>query len=144
MDSDIGITIGGPGRITQWNSTSLLVSGIGTIGMAIFIFVMSASIRNNDPNDFFYETDNEAANVFAAFGVIALIIGIILIPLSFKLKDSEERKRQEQMEAQEAARQSNVQEIANALRSSIKIRCRYCGTLNEEAASNCSSCGATL
>jgi hypothetical protein len=41
-------------------------------------------------------------------------------------------------------RQQDIQEIVKAVKSTIRIRCRYCGTLNEEKANKCESCGANL
>jgi rRNA maturation endonuclease Nob1 len=38
----------------------------------------------------------------------------------------------------------NGQEIAAVLRSTIKVRCRYCGKLNDKNDSHCESCGAVL
>jgi hypothetical protein len=42
------------------------------------------------------------------------------------------------------ARQKEIEEIVKAVKSTIRVRCRYCGTLNEEKANNCESCGANL
>ena len=42
------------------------------------------------------------------------------------------------------ARQKEIEEIVKAVKSTIRVRCRYCGTLNEEKANNCESCGASL
>jgi len=142
----LGITIplGGPGRSSEWNSTSVLVTGIMMVGGAIFAFAISATTHNSDPNDFFYDIDNEASTMFAVFGMIALIIGVILMGLSFKVKEDEARRLESQARDDEAERQRAVQEIANAVKSNIMVRCRYCGSLNEETASKCSSCGAAL
>jgi len=76
--------------------------------------------------------------------MIALIIGVILMGLSFKVKEDEARRLESQARDDEAERQRAVQEIANAVKSNIMVRCRYCGSLNEETASKCSSCGAAL
>jgi len=144
MDFTVTIPLGGPGRRSEWNSTSVLVYGILSIGGAIFAFAVSATSRNADPNDFFYDFDNETSTIFAVVGMISLIIGVVFVVLSFRLKEGEARRLESQARAEEAEREKNVQDIAKAIRSNIKIRCRYCGTLNEEDASKCSSCGATL
>lgn len=47
-------------------------------------------------------------------------------------------------EARKEARQREIDEIVKAVKSTIMVRCRYCGTLNEESASKCESCGANL
>ena len=37
-----------------------------------------------------------------------------------------------------------IDEIVKAVKATIRVRCRYCGTLNEEKANKCESCGANL
>ena len=47
----------------------------------------------------------------------------------------------------EARRQQmlrNKNDIVKAVKSTIKVRCKYCGTLNEEDANKCESCGGAL
>jgi rubrerythrin len=144
MGLDIGIL---PGRTEQSygrNSTSLLVYGIVSVAGAIFAFAVSVSTRNTDPSDFFYDIDNESSGMFALMGALSLIIGLVFVVLSFKVKNDEERRLESQAKADEAARQRDIQDIADAVKSNIKVRCRYCGTLNEEDASKCSACGAAL
>ncbi len=40
--------------------------------------------------------------------------------------------------------EEQIAEIVKAVKSTIKVRCRYCGTLNDEAAGKCESCGANM
>jgi hypothetical protein len=40
--------------------------------------------------------------------------------------------------------QQQIDEIIRAVKTTIRVRCRYCGTLNEEKANKCESCGASL
>jgi hypothetical protein len=40
--------------------------------------------------------------------------------------------------------QQQIDEIVRAVKTTIRVRCRYCGTLNEEKANRCESCGASL
>lgn len=41
-------------------------------------------------------------------------------------------------------RSSRRDRVAVIQHKAVRIRCRYCGTLNEERAERCSSCGASL
>ncbi len=41
-------------------------------------------------------------------------------------------------------RASRRDQVTIIQQSTVRIRCRYCGTLNEERAERCSSCGASL
>lgn len=46
--------------------------------------------------------------------------------------------------ARQEMRQRDIDEIVKAVKSTIRVRCQYCGTLNEESANKCESCGASL
>lgn len=46
--------------------------------------------------------------------------------------------------AKEEARKKEVEEIVKTVKSIIKVRCRYCGTLNDESANTCEKCGGPL
>jgi hypothetical protein len=52
------------------------------------------------------------------------------------IEDSLRMRRQE--------RQREIEEIVKVVKSTIRVRCRYCGTLNEEKANKCESCGGSL
>ncbi len=41
-------------------------------------------------------------------------------------------------------RQDEIDQIVKAVKTTIRVRCTYCGTLNEEKADKCESCGAPL
>jgi len=122
----------------------VLVFGIFSIGSGIFALAISASTSNSDPTDPFSQIDNEAARNFGIFGAVFLIVGIVMIILSFVVKANAEKREEMEAQAAEQAHQREVQEIALAVKSTVKVRCRYCGTLNDEVSSKCESCGATL
>jgi hypothetical protein len=44
----------------------------------------------------------------------------------------------------EQDRKREIEEIVKAVKATIKVRCRYCGRLNEEKANKCESCGGAL
>lgn len=46
--------------------------------------------------------------------------------------------------AKAEARKKEVDEIVKTVKSMIRVRCRYCGTLNDETANKCEKCGGTL
>ncbi len=41
-------------------------------------------------------------------------------------------------------RQKEIEEIVKAVKTTIRVRCKYCGTLNEEKANKCESCGGSM
>lgn len=73
--------------------------------------------------------------------------------MSSRLDSEWERRIDAQIEASEMEndlrshrleRQKEIDEIVKAVKATIMVRCRYCGTLNEEKANKCESCGGSL
>lgn len=73
------------------------------------------------------------ASNFLAFGLafFVLMIGIMLVMMG-AISESETKKKDES---------STHTEV---LREIVKVRCRYCNTLNVETSQRCSNCGAQL
>ena len=73
------------------------------------------------------------ASNFLAFGLafFVLMIGIMLVMMG-AISESETKKKDES---------STHTEV---LREIVKVRCRYCNTLNLETSQRCSNCGAQL
>jgi ribosomal protein L40E len=142
----VRLTVGyggsGSGQGPAW--VGLLVLGIIMIASSVFGFVISASQYDTAETSYFYETDREAGRMFAAFATITLILGLAFIAISFKVKRDEQVRLETMTRIAQENRNQEISQIVNAVKSSVKVRCRYCGTLNEEDASNCESCGATL
>jgi hypothetical protein len=51
---------------------------------------------------------------------------------------------EESLRIRDLTRQEEIEEIIRAVKKTIRVRCRYCGTLNEEKANKCTSCGGSL
>lgn len=94
------------------------------------------------------------AFVFAGMGapglfvLFALLTGVIFLVFGFMTRG---RAIERIAEAERAAEESRVQfreEVAQSVKESmkgtIKVRCRYCGGLNDEHDDRCESCGAPL
>jgi hypothetical protein len=54
------------------------------------------------------------------------------------------REIEQGLRMRDLTRQQEIEEIIKAVKKTIRVRCRYCGTLNEEKANNCTSCGGSL
>jgi rubrerythrin len=80
--------------------------------------------------------------------VFAFIGGVICIVLFFIVRGKEEEEAEVRADAAQEAEKRFKDEIADAvkerMKGTIKVRCRYCGSLNDEEAHRCDSCGATL
>lgn len=144
MGSGFGGTIGRPGSGASSSWVGLLVLGIMLTASSIFGYSISASQYDTPETSPFYEMDRDAGRMFAIFATITLIVGVIFIAISLKLRQDEKTRLETAARIAEESHNQRVREIAEAVKSTIKVRCRYCGTLNEEDSSNCESCGATL
>ena len=109
------------------NPAGFVVAGVGMIIMS-FVFMSTG-----------------APGGFSAFAFLA---GLVCFALFFVTRGKMERDAEKRAEAAEEAEERFKDEIAEAvkerMKGTIKVRCRYCGSLNEEEAVKCGSCGATL
>lgn len=132
----------GPGKGSGW--VGVLMIGLILTVTSVIGFSISASLSDSAETSVFSEMDREAARMVAIFASGTLIFGLILIVASFMARQSEQTRLETEARIAQERHDQNVQEIVQAVKSTIKVRCRYCGTLNEETASNCESCGAAL
>jgi len=106
----------------------------GLIVVGIMMFIMAIVLGANGAPGFMI--------------LFAFLFSFLLFFVYFIAKQRQaDRYYQEQMEAQEAEdrlKEQIAQAVKESLRGNIKIRCRYCGSLNEDKAAKCESCGATL
>jgi len=111
--------------------------GVSLAGMAIvaFFFVVVG----------LFAVSKGAPASFAVFAVIAAI-AVIAMGIASRRKEAilEEEKARAEIEAQEKLRNDIAEAVKETIKSNIKVRCRYCGSLNDETDKKCDSCGATL
>ncbi len=85
---------------------------------------------------------------FPGIMILAGVVVMLLAPLARRSEVEANIQRdirlEEERAEQERLREEEKEDIVRAVKSTIKIRCRYCGTLNEEMATRCESCGGAL
>jgi len=123
---------------------------IGLLGMGFLAFIAGWAVASYDYS---------AGFAIAALGIALIIAGFLSRNWAAKQRQDEmdDAKAEEQFHQFEVAqtiqdntsvrradREKEIQEIVKQVKSTIKVRCQFCGTLNEENATNCESCGATL
>jgi len=69
-----------------------------------------------------------------AIGVVVIIVAFLNLWASRKHEERLAEQREKTAERLQKAREASM----------VKIKCRYCGALNERTALKCESCGATL
>lgn len=86
---------------------------------------------------------------FAVLGAVAfIIVSLIARVHEDRLIEEERTRAEEEWTRREEERDRFKEEVARSVKESIKgtikVRCRYCGGLNEEHDEKCESCGAPL
>ena len=111
-------------------------SGCATLAMSSVMFDQSS-----DP--FFEDATDGFSTMATVMGVGTILVGAVLLLLSWKVKGREEAQEDHQRDLVSAQFQT-AQPAPERTVEVIKVRCRYCGSLNDTGASKCVSCGATL
>lgn len=73
-----------------------------------------------------------------SYGVVAFVVGPIMIWIGLWMRSNRIWEPKEQPATQQPVIEKHVIEEV------IKVRCKYCGTLNEVNDKACSACGGTL
>lgn len=115
---------------------------ISIVQFAIIGFISSDS-RFQDDSGFM---DGAIVIPIATLTIALVLIMVAIARRNTDIEQAEAGRRALEEQRMEQARQRELerQEMVKAIKSTIMIRCRYCGTLNEESAQKCISCGANL
>jgi uncharacterized membrane protein len=118
----------------------LLVLGI----MLIISGIMSIAFFSSDDSSYdpWAQQDSDFDKTTNTMGAIMIIGGFVMILVSFMVK-SHETSLVERM-ARFEPREQEPESERRVVEELIKVRCRYCSTLNDVNAKHCISCGAVL
>lgn len=147
--------IGTPDSVNTWTPSpapygsqgpawvGLLVLGIMLIisGMMSIAF-FSAPDTSGGYYDPFAQQDADFNRTTDTMGGIMIFGGLVMILVSFLVK-SHESSLAERMAATRSE-QAQSEPEKRVVEEVIKVRCRYCSTLNDVSAKHCISCGAVL
>ncbi len=117
----------------------VLIFGIVMLLGGTMAFVFAATMAG-DPNDMFYDFNKDASRIPMAMGAVFLIFGLVIIGISLWMRTNKVGERMPELSNQSSAQ--NVER--RVVEEVIKVRCRYCGTLNSVDDKACISCGGTL
>jgi len=119
----------------------VLVFGIFLTFGGVMFLAFGASMISDDPYDPFYGFDREASRTPMMMGAVMLLFGLILIVVAIwmhKAGIGEGSSAVAQIPQPPPSTEYHV------VREVIKVRCRYCSTLNDVNAKACTSCGGVL
>ena len=112
------------------SNSSLFVGVIGAIGFIVFGL---------------WATSQGAPVFFLLFAILGAFASIAMsIAKDREVTRLAEQKAAAAMEADQQLKSEIAQAVKESMKGTIKVRCKYCGSLNDEKASKCDSCGATL
>jgi hypothetical protein len=130
------------GRLT--NPLLLLVLGVTLILVSWSLFII-ANIASGDPIKLFEKPSGGGPRAAWLFGCLALVAGLVYLFLSAVAKGAKAKALYEDDFRTEPRDYDGIGiSGATHYHEVIKVRCRYCGTLNEVATSNCIACGGVL
>jgi hypothetical protein len=114
----------------------LLFGIVMTFGGVMFI-AFSASMQSDQ--SLFY--DRDFSRLPMTMGGIALAFGLIIIAVAVLMFVTKTGEPQQPPQTPQPAPQSVEKHVVEEV---IKIRCRYCGTLNNVNDKSCTACGGVL
>jgi len=118
---------------------ALLVAGVVAVALGVLLLIAEGWI----------------GLAFLALGLVFFVVAVVAhrvegdvyvpseIDKEWRQKMDNEAIKQD-FEARRLERLRHKDDIVKAVKSTIKVRCRYCGTLNDEGANKCESCGGVL
>lgn len=126
--------VGGAGGGASW--IGLVIMGAIFVLMGVMSYGMSTIMSSSSP--FFDESG--IGEVGCLMGGGMTILGVVLLYFGYRQyrKEEERASTVQPVYPQDQTRQA-VQTV-----EVVKVRCRYCGTLNDVGAPTCISCGARL
>lgn len=117
------------------NRLALLVAGVSLFFVAIALF-SAAYLDSDGPGGSF-------ATAAVVFGVISLLASFAFFGLFAYIRVIQ-REEAEKVMLEDEPRDYDFNPEGPQKEEVIKVRCRYCSTLNDVDAKNCVACGATL
>ena len=117
------------------NRLALLVAGIVLFFIAVALFSAAYFESNRSGGNY--------ATAAAVFGLISLLASLAFFGLVAYIKVTEREKVEESI-LKDEPRDYDFNPVGPQREEVIKVRCRYCSTLNDVDAKNCVACGATL
>jgi hypothetical protein len=121
------------------NRLVLLVASVSFFVLSAVLFASSYIMSGDEANP----GPDRTPQAFWAFGWISGIAGFLFLVLSVYIWREEENALETAMFKDEP-RDYDFNPVGPQQPEVIKVRCRYCGTLNGVQEKNCTACGATL
>jgi len=125
------------------NRFALLVAGVSLFFIAVALF--SAAYLESDGRGGLMPgpAGDEFGRAASVFGWISLLASLAFFGLLVYTKVIE-REAAEESVLKDEPRDYDFNPVGPQRKEVIKVRCRYCSTLNDVDAKNCVACGATL
>ena len=125
------------------NRYVLLIIGVSFFIASAILFASSYIASGDEVSPIENPGSDHATQAFWIFGWILGVAGFLFLVLSLYIWSVEKNALETAMFKDEP-RDYDFSPVGPQRPEVIKVRCRYCGTLNGVQEKNCSACGATL
>jgi len=134
----------GPLTGTFASPPAIVVAGLLVLLVSVSLFA-GAYIRDRAATMLTFPKDSDnLALAFWIFGWFALVCSLLLFLAAAVVRDMKRMALEEEMFKTEPRDFDFPATINQHVVEVVKVRCRYCGTLNEASSKNCIACGATM
>lgn len=138
LGPDDSANITGP---TDWRKVGKLSIPLIIAGLLLIVITSGTGMSETGPAW-------GALALIGLVGALMIVVGVFILLYAFARHDWQDQDAPiadtDSGDYQDLARELLKNEVVKEIKSTIKVRCRYCGTLNDEGATNCEACGATL
>jgi hypothetical protein len=125
------------------NKDVLLVASVSFFVLSAVLFASSYFMSRDEASQMANPGPDRTAQAFWALGWISGVAGFLFLVLSVYIW-REEKNALETAMFKDEPRDYDFNPVGPRQPEVIKVRCRYCGTLNGVQEKNCTACGATL
>lgn len=135
----------GRGNLSGYIVNPLFLSVLGVILIVLSAFLGVASyVANGYEIELGGVPSGGAPLALTVLAFVSLVAGVFCIIIAFVAVSPHPPREDEDAMRNESQNYYGVPRGGTHYHEVIKVRCRYCGTLNEVTASNCIACGGNL
>ncbi len=126
------------------STTRILLAGVMGLFASAFLFAAAYVMGDNSITPLTASGNDNVVRALWIFGWLFLLAGIAVLLIGAYAR-SEKKAAVEELMFKTEPRDFDLDHFDQSKTVEVvKVRCRYCGTLNDASAKNCVACGGTM